>query len=36
MNNKYSDVCFFCETSIYLRVLFNLATNHELSGEINV
>ena len=26
MNNKYCDVCFFCETPIYLRIFIYLAT----------
>ena len=37
-NNKYYDVCYFfcCKTPIYLSILSYLATNCELSGEINV
>ena len=29
-------ILFFCETTIYLRILFCLATKRELSGEINM
>ena len=39
INNKYYDVYYhysFCETHIQLRMLFYLAKNCELSGEINV
>ena len=36
-NNKYYDVCFFFfVTPIYLEILFYLAKNRELSGELNV